>query len=301
MTIRKARRAGYPTAALVRKSASRGESLLMIALLLATSSGCALPRHLLYSPDRSPVPIAQSDHPAPESMTVHTADGLALPGYYWPGAPGDQDVLVFFHGRNWNPQMGANAAGHLVGNGNAVIVASYRGFGDNPGSPDESGMLRDAAAFVTEARQRNGPHARIWLIGHSLGAAVALHAAAADPAISGVIALSTFAKVAQAAPPIARPFIPDRWDNIAALAALRVPVIFLEGGRDRFIPSGSGDLLFSAYPGPTSLLLGETSRHNPDMAVLAPWINQAVTAMQTGSLATLPKPPVGWVEKVRRP
>jgi len=273
----------------------------MIALMLATPSGCALPRHLLYSPDRPPVPIASADHPAPESITVHTEDGLALPGYYWPGAPDDRDVLIFFHGRNWNPQMGANAAEHLLGSGNAVMVASYRGFGDNPGSPDESGMLRDAAAFIAEARRRGGPDVRIWLIGHSIGAAVTLHAAAADPQISGVIAMSAFAQVAQAAPPIARPFIPDRWDNIAALAALHIPVIFLEGGRDRFIPDRSGDALFSAYPGPASLLLGEISHHNPDMAALAPWINRAIAAMRSGSLATLPLPPAGWVEKVRRP
>lgn len=273
----------------------------MTALMLATASGCALPRHLLYSPDRPPVAIDRADHPAPQAITVHTDDGLALPGYFWPGASDDPDVLIFFHGRNWNPEMGANAAGHLLGSGNTVMVASYRGFGDNPGKPSETGMLRDAAAFIAEARRRGGPHARIWLVGHSIGAAVALHAAAADPQVSGVIAMSAFARVAEAAPRVARPFLPDRWDNVAALAALRVPVIFLEGELDRIIPDGNGDTLFSAYRGPASLLLGETARHNPDMALLAPWINQAIAAMQQGSLAALPPPPAGWIEKVRRP
>jgi len=273
----------------------------MTALMLTLPGGCALPRHLLYSPDRPPVPIAQAGQPAPTQIAVQTDDGLTLPGYYWPGAPNDRDVLIFFHGRNWNPQMGANAAGHLLGDGNAVMVASYRGFGDNPGAPSEAGMMRDAAAFIAEARRRGGPHARIWLIGHSIGAAVALHIAAADTGVSGVIALSAFSRVAQAAPPIARPFIPDRWDNIAALATLHIPVIFLEGERDRFIPAESGDMLFSSYTGPASLLLGETAHHNPDMTRLAPWINQAVAAMRAGSLADLPKPPAGWIEKVRRP
>jgi len=273
----------------------------MTALMLATPSGCALPRHLLYSPDRPPVALAITDHPAPEPITVRTADGLTLSGYYWPGVPGDRQVILFFHGRNWNPEMGANAAGHLLSGGHGVMVASYRGFGDNPGKPDEPGLLRDAAAFIAEARRRAGPDARVWLVGHSIGAAVALHAAAADAQVSGVIAMSVFAKIAQAAPPVARPFVPDRWDNIAALAALHIPAILLEGGQDRFIPNGSGDRLFSAARGPASLVLGETSRHNPDMRLLASWINQAITAMQAGSLATLPAPPTGWIEKVRRP
>ncbi|HWJ70429.1 MAG TPA: alpha/beta fold hydrolase [Sphingobium sp.] len=273
----------------------------MTALMLATPSGCALPRHLLYAPDRPSVALDTTEHPAPEPITVCTADGLALSGYFWPGAAKDRQVILFFHGRNWNPEIAANFAAHLLGAHHGVMVASYRGFGDNPGRPDEAGMLRDAAAFIAEARRRGGPDARIWLVGHSIGAAVALQAAAADTQVSGVIAMSAFARIAQAAPPLARPFIPDRWDNIAALAALHIPVILLEGGQDRFIPGGSGDRLFSASRGPASLLLGETSRHNPDMSLLAPWINQAITAMQTGSLATLPAAPAGWIEKVRRP
>lgn len=273
----------------------------MTALMLATPTGCALPRHLLYAPDRPPVALAAADHAPPAPISVRTTDGLALSGYYWPGSPDDRQVILFFHGRHWNAEMGANFAGSLLGAGPAVMVASYRGFGENPGKPGEAGMLRDAAAFIAEARRRIGEDARIWLVGHSIGAAVALHAAAADARISGVIAMSAFARVAQAAPPLARPFVPDRWDNVTALAALDVPVILLEGGQDRFIPADSGDALFSATRGPASLLRGERSRHNPDMALLAPWINQAIAAMQTGSLTTLPPPPAGWVEKVRRP
>jgi pimeloyl-ACP methyl ester carboxylesterase len=232
---------------------------------------------------------------------VRTSDGLDLAGYYWPGAPGDRDIVIFFHGRNWNAEMGANFARHLVGAGNAVMVASYRGFGDNPGSPSEAGILRDAAAFIAEARVRSGPDAHIWLVGHSIGAAVALHAAAQDRHVAGVIAMSAFERVAQAAPRLARAFVPDRWNNLAALKSLAIPVIFIQGGLDRFIPAGSGDDLFSAYHGPSSLVMGESSRHNPDMTILGPWITQAIDTMQAGTLASLPAPPHGWIEKVRRP
>jgi hypothetical protein len=70
---------------------------------------------------------------------------------------------------------------------------------------------------------------------------------------------------------------------------------------DRFIPAGSGDDLFSAYHGPSSLVMGESSRHNPDMTILGLWITQAIDTMQAGTLASLPAPPHGWIEKVRRP
>ncbi len=281
----------------------RGRSAIPLLALAAslTLGGCALPRHILYSPGRAPPAAIAWVHTAPETMKVRTSDGIALSGYYWPGAPADPDIYVYFHGRNGNAERAANAAQHLVGQGNAVLIASYRGFGDNEGSPSEAGLLRDAAAFIARARELAGPNARVWLIGHSIGSAVALHAGAADGHVAGVIAMSAFARVTDAVAPVWRAFIPDRWDNLPTLKALTVPVIILEGGLDPFIPQGSGDTLFSAYGHAASLVIGENSRHNPDMNILAPWINQAIGAMQTGSLAALSSPPAGWVEKVRRP
>jgi len=277
--------------------------LPMLAALLAAMAlgGCSLSRTILYSPGSEPPETIAWVAAAPQKLTVRTADGLDLTGYYWSGAARDPDIYVFFHGRNWTAERAANAAQHLAGAGNAVLVASYRGFGANKGRPSEDGLLRDAAAFIAKARDLAGPAARIWLIGHSIGAAVALHAAAADGPVAGVIAMSSFVQVTAAAPRFWRAFIPDKWDNLAPLAALDVPILFLQGGLDRFIPASSGDALFSAYPRAASLVMGETSRHNPDMRRLAPWINQAIVAMQDGSLADLPTPPAGWIEKIRRP
>jgi alpha-beta hydrolase superfamily lysophospholipase len=263
--------------------------------------GCALPRDILYSPGEDPPAAIAWVNGAPQPLTVETADNLSLAGYYWPGAPGDRDIYIFFHGRNWTAERAANAAQHLVGAGNAVLVASYRGFGANPDHPSEQGLLRDAAAFIANARELAGAGARVWLIGHSIGSAVALHAAAADGHVAGVIAMSAFVTITAATPRFWRAFVPDRWDNLTALKALHVPVLFIQGGLDRLIPATSGDALFSAYDGPGSLVMGEASRHNPDMHLLAPWINQALAAMRDGSLATLPAPPAGWIEKVRRP
>ena len=271
----------------------------MLAGLAASLSlsGCTLTRDILYSPGREPPEAINWVHGPPQSVTIVTPDKLSLAGYYWPGRTGDPDIYVYFHGRNGTAEGAANVAG----SGNAVLVASYRGFGRNHGGPTEEGLLRDAAAFIAKARELAGPGARIWLVGHSIGSAVALHAAAADGHIAGVIAMSAFVRVTDAAPRFWRAFIPDRWENLTALRELRVPILFVQGGLDRFIPAGSGDVLFSNYDGAASLVMGETSRHNPDMRLLGPWIDQAIIAMQDGSLADLPSPPAGWIEKVRRP
>jgi pimeloyl-ACP methyl ester carboxylesterase len=234
-------------------------------------------------------------------VTARTADGLSLKGYYWHGASDDPDIIIFLHGRNWTASRSANAARHLTGAGNSVLIASYRGFDDNPGRPNQAGLIADAEAFVKLALTSAGPNARIWLVGHSLGAAVALHTAKSAPNVRGVFLLSPFARIAEAAPRFARGFIPDSWDNVAALSGGHYPVIMVQGSLDRFVPARSGDDLFSASVGPASLVVGVSSYHNPDMAVLSPWINEAIAAAQEGSLAKLPAPPAGWIEKVRRP
>ena len=262
-------------------------------------SGCGISRQILYSPNAAPAQVNWVKD-QPEAIQLSVKDGSALNGYYWPGTPGDEDIIVFFHGRNWSAARSAEFAQYLTGVGNAVVVASYHGFSGNPGRPSQTRMMADAAAFIAFAREKAGPNARVWLIGHSIGAAVVLNAAAVDQSIEGVIAMNAFSRVAAAAPRITRALIPDRWDNLTALKSLKHPVIFMQGGRDRIVPAGSGDELFSAYGGSSSLILGETAYHNPDMATLGPWLNAAIMAMQNGSLATLPAPPAGWIEKVRR-
>jgi pimeloyl-ACP methyl ester carboxylesterase len=273
---------------------------LVAALLALSVGGCAtISRDILYSPNSRVETVAWTGTP-PQAITVTTTDTLDLPGYYWPGTPGDEDIILFFHGRNWNAERSANAAQHLAGAGNAVLVASYRGFGDNPGSPSEAGLLRDAAAFIARARALAGPNARVWLVGHSLGAAVALHSAARDQHVSGVIAMSAFVRIAAAAPKVTRAFIPDRWKNLDALKALDIPVVFVQGELDRLVPPGSADALFAAYQGPSSLVVGAASRHNPDMSLLSPWLNRMIDALRSQP-ADLPTPPAGWVLKGQRP
>jgi pimeloyl-ACP methyl ester carboxylesterase len=112
--------------------------------------------------------------------------------------------------------------------------------------------------------------------------------------------MSAFVRIAAAAPKVTRAFIPDRWNNLDALKALDIPVVFVQGELDRLVPPGSADALFAAYQGPSSLVVGAASRHNPDMSLLSPWLNRTIDALR-GQPADLPTPPAGWVLKGRRP
>lgn len=272
------------------------------ALLLALPllGGCAILRPAIYAPRTGHVPVTWI-HGAPATVSVPTADAKRLEGYYWHGAPGDQDIFVFSHGRHFNADIAAKYAQHLLGRGDAVLVASYRGFGPNRGSPSEARMMEDATAFLREAHRLAGPQARLWLVGHSIGAGVALQAAAHDAQVKGVFALSGFARIAEATPRIARALLPDQWDNRAALQAVKAPVVFFQGGQDRYIPADSGRSLMAAATGPARLLFGAQGKHSPDMTLLGPWISAAAAAMASSAPDALPALPAGWIEEARRP
>jgi alpha-beta hydrolase superfamily lysophospholipase len=274
----------------------RKTGLVAAALMLASCASSV--REQIYKADATPISVAQWTSAPPQSLPVQTEDGLALTGYYWPGDPGDHDVILFFHGRGSNQGVAARYAEHLTGRGDHVIVASYRGFGGNPGNPTQAGLMADGRAFVARARQLAGPDAHIFLVGHSLGGAVALHVGATVP-VTGVVTLSTFDKLEESAPGGVGLLLPDKWNNLDAATKIHAPLVMMLGTADDRVELSQADALFAAAGTPATLLTVPGAGHNPDMAQLGPLVSEAVGAIDSGAMAAYPAAlPAGW--SVRR-
>lgn len=270
---------------------------LLVAPLVAVTlamGGCSIARQVMYAPRAEAVAIADWTNSPPQTLAVTTNDKLALQGFYWPGAPGDRDIFLFFHGRRAHQGVGAKYAQYLRGRGDAVLVASYRGFGSNPGSPSKEGMLRDAAAFVAKARELAGADARLWFVGHSLGAAVALEAACADGHAAGVITISAFADIREAAPAVISGILPDAWDNRAAARCVKAPMLILQGSADDIVPPTSAGELLPETGGPAEAISMTGWTHKPVMQTLGPWTAEAIGMLANGRLDTLPPLPADW-------
>jgi alpha-beta hydrolase superfamily lysophospholipase len=130
-------------------------ALAASALIAAALSvgGCFNPvSSKLYQPaPLAAAPLNWSGR-APIAVTARTVDGLALTGWFWAPEQPHDDVLLFLPGRAGNRDIAAKQAEAFAAGGRGVLVASYRGYGDNPGKPDESGLYRDGAAFADLAR-----------------------------------------------------------------------------------------------------------------------------------------------------
>jgi hypothetical protein len=248
----------------------------LLALVAATSllAGCAgFVRERIYKPAPITGAVAWPGE-APRQVTARTADGLDLNGYYWPPQPGSTDILVFFHGNGGNRDIAALVAEPLRRSGKGLLVASYRGYGGNPGRPSEAGLFADGAAFLALAR-RLQPGARLFLVGWSMGGAVALEMAGREP-VDGVVTIGTFTRLADVAPAIARGFLPDRFDNLAAIKRVQAPVFLFHGTADAIVPYGHAARLRAASGNRATVVTLNNRGHHFDFAGIAPYVWRAL-------------------------
>ena len=131
-----------------------------------------------------------------EDVTLKAADGVRL--HAWlirsPRAPASRGPTVIFFQENAGniahrlPNVGELLRHVGPAGAGAVLLLSYRGYGHSEGAPSEAGIRRDAQAALDYVRARPDlDPLRVVLFGRSLGGAVAVALAAANPgAVSGL-------------------------------------------------------------------------------------------------------------------
>ena len=124
-----------------------------------------------------------------EDIQFQTADGLKLSGWYI--APKNGAVIILFHTYYGNRQSTVNIARMLVRHGYGVLMYDQRASGKSSGEVRSLGWLDtpDVSLAVSWAQSRPGvDQTRIGVYGCSIGGAIALAAAAQNPAIAAVAA-----------------------------------------------------------------------------------------------------------------
>ncbi len=226
---------------------------------------------LVYQPTAGPAVSWEAEHIGAREVRFTTADGVELSAWWHPGVPSMRTaygpVLLWCHGNAGNVTHRAENLQLLASRGMAALLFDYRGYGKSEGSPCEEGLYEDAAAAYRYLTEERGIELwRIISFGRSLGAAVALKTALDKP-VAGLVMESAFESVPAMGrriwplAPVA-PFARNRYDNLARIPQLRVPLLMVHGDRDRLVPIAQGRRVFEAAPRPRKFHLVDGAGHN---------------------------------------
>lgn len=227
-------------------------------------------RSMMYFPwSDTPVPAESG---VPEMRPVHlvTADGLTLTSWYHPARAG-QATLVFFHGNAGHIGHRGFKARFFLDVGFGVFLVGYRGFGGNPGRPNEAGLYADGRAALAYLADSGVPPARVALYGESLGTGVAVQlaheAARVGTPVGAVVLEAPYTSVAAAAQ-FHYPYLPaywlvkDRYASIDKIADIGAPLMVIHGTHDQIIPERFGREVFAAAREPKMALWLPKADHN---------------------------------------
>ena len=254
-----------------RQAAVRAVFRILVLLLIAGGLLLLLEKHLIYFPMRAHDVTPAGLGLAYEELALRTEDGVRLHGWFLPVKGSRWSVLVC-HGNAGNVSHRLDRALLMQSRLKLdVLLFDYRGYGASEGSPDEEGTYSDArAAYLWLVARGVGPE-RVLLFGESLGSAVALQLAVEVEARALVLE-SPFASIPEMARAVYPflplwPFVRTRYDNVAKVGRLRMPLLVLHGRRDEVVPFAQGRRVFDAAPEPKQFFAIPGAGHNDTYVV----------------------------------
>jgi fermentation-respiration switch protein FrsA (DUF1100 family) len=249
--------------------------ILAVLLVVVLAAGLVLflrsfARVLAYPGSRLAFPDAGRLGARTRILTFRTADGLSLrAAWVSSGVPGAR-VAVYFHGNAEAAAQNLPLAMELADGGVDVVLAEYRGYGGQPGHPDEAGLYADGAALLEALAREGVTPGRLVLVGRSLGTGVAVELALRTPPSLLVLVspYTSFPDLGRSfVGPLAPLVVPDRFDNLGKIGKLACPVAILHGTRDEVVPFRMGEALARAARDVRFVPLdGRTHNDIPDLA-----------------------------------
>ena len=263
-------------------------SIMIRTLALCLLCGCMPPSwgaSALLHPARHEVAARP---PLPFEEVAIETDGLTLRGWLFRTSAPRRGIMVYLHGVSDNRWSGVGLAQRFVPQGWDVLVYDSRAHGQSDGTECTYGFYEKNDVSRWLDRYGEG---RVVLFGASLGAAVALQAAAIDGRVRGVIAQSTFsdlrtiandrapffASKGQVAEAIrqaeqAGHFPADEVSPLKAAAQIHVPVLLLHGADDDETGPAHSQRVYAALAGPKKLFLVPGAGHNDVLSGPEAWV-----------------------------
>jgi hypothetical protein len=223
-----------------------------------------------------------------ENVYILSNDGLNLHAYYLPASAPSDKLVIIHHGFTSKATDNAAHAKFFHDEGYGVLLLDLRAHGESEGKYVGFGILDryDTREWVRYCRERFGGNIRIVLHGTSMGAATVLMALGLpeiQKRVSAVIAdcgytspAEIFAHVIQkdyhlpTAPILKAAGVMTKamagygysdYSTVEALSNNQVPVLFIHGKEDLFVPTWMTLKNYEVCPGKKKLLVVDHAGH----------------------------------------
>lgn len=222
-----------------------------------------------------------------ENIKIQTDDGISLDGWLVKQSENSKGTVIYLHGVGDCKTDGIPITQMLHRERYHVFLYDSRRHGESGGNYCTYGWYekRDLSTVIDYLHGRNDLKiGNIRLFGTSMGAAVALQAAAVDDRIKGVIAEASFTDLRTVSVDYQRRIIKLPWHflrNVAmsrsqsiahfkardvspleAVNTLTIPVLFIHGENDSLIKCEYSKTLYEAANEPKQLLIVRNGDHN---------------------------------------
>lgn len=251
-----------------------------VVLALATAGGCAYlaekQGELIFRPTKDTwrgYNGGTYDHV--EHWIPVGGNGDRLHAWWAPGPRADAPALLYLHGARWNLTGSVTRIERWRKMGFTVLAIDYRGFGKSTqASPSEQLAYEDAEAAWDYLAKTEPARAR-FIVGHSLGGAIATELAVRRPEASGLVLEATFTSIRDMVEHTAWRYVPvgliltQEFDTLSKVPRLRLPTLIVHGTRDSVVPYEMGERLYAAAAGPKRFIRVEGGSHHNLSAVAA--------------------------------
>ena len=247
---------------------------LACTFFLSTVSGC---NHLFYFPHSKIYLTPDKAQLKYRDVSIKVDQDVTLKAWHIsPDEPRVPKVAIMqFHGNAQNRSTHFLSVAWMAEQGIDVVTFDYRGYDGSTGTPSRSGLIDDGVAAL-KWFEREFPKTRKYVIGQSLGGAVAIPAIVKSGIhLDGLILESTFhsyrgiARLKLSSNWLTWPFQWLPWillsgneNPIDAISELTTPVLVFHDRYDPVVDYESGALLYEKRPAATTrVFVNDGDRH----------------------------------------
>ncbi len=207
-----------------------------------------------------------------EDVRILVGSGGFIHGWWIPQSPVAARTCVVFHGNGYTlGDMVFSELPSLRRLGVNLLLVDYRGYGRSSAiRPNEGTVFADADATLAWLLNVKGIGiSDLFMMGRSIGSGPATYLAERNPKVAGLILLSPFSSIDEAARGVSylRVFpvsqmLRTHFDNGSRIGSVSAPVFITVGGEDTLTPPSMARKLFDRARQPKRLVVVPHADHN---------------------------------------